>query len=58
MTTIILQCGKCRYNVKWIIPDDSDEALYVCDQYPDGIPESIEQGIPYCPKFEKGVKNG
>lgn len=61
MTTIILQCGKCRYggeNLEWVFPDDDMEStgVYICSQYPDGIPEFVENGEKVCPKY-KEVKN-
>jgi hypothetical protein len=49
----IMQCGKCKYEVEWVIPDDIDDVYYMCPQYPKGIPAFVEEATEDCPRFEE-----
>lgn len=42
MTTINLVCPYCKNNVQWYIPEKGYDDKYICDAYPNGIPEYVE----------------
>jgi len=50
MTTLILQCHECKFfkTLHIIWPKDK----YVCSEYPNGIPNFVEDTTKDCPKFE------
>ena len=56
MPIVMLECGTCRNNLKWHITQKNILGVYICDQYPDGIPEYVEEGIEDCPKFQAKKK--
>ena len=55
MATPILQCGNCLLGntVKWIIEKDNITNYLICENYPDGMPDYVEQVEKDCPKFKK-----
>ena len=53
MTTIFLICAGCSNNVKWYIPKRGYDDMYICNEYPKGIPEYVEMGTKDCPKFNE-----
>lgn len=44
----ILQCAECKFNAIWK-PEIIDSI--VCEEYPEGIPNYVEEGVKDCPKF-------
>ena len=52
----ILQCGKCKYSksFKWDLSNDvEDIGKLICSQYPEGIPNYVENATAQCDKFEE-----
>jgi len=49
----ILQCGKCKYKLEWVITDDLEDSYYKCQKYPNKIPTYVEEATEECPKFEE-----
>jgi len=51
MPIAILECGTCRYNLRWHITEKNFPGVYICDQYPKEIPEFVLEATKDCPKF-------
>jgi len=49
----ILQCGDCKFNLKWEIIEENFPGVYVCEKYPKGIPDYVEEGSEDCLEFER-----
>ena len=51
---IQLQCGKCKFELDWELPEEEDTVgKFICTQYPEGIPKYVEDVQKDCPKFEE-----
>ena len=57
MSIVILECGTCRHNLRWHITEKNFPGVYICDQYPEEIPEFVEEGTKDCPKFQAKKNN-
>jgi len=57
MTIPILQCGKCKFNLAWEPPEDDsdfrDIGRFTCEEYPEAIPDFVENVTENCPKFKQ-----
>lgn len=52
----ILQCGDCKFNLRWEIKEDNFPGIYICDKYLKGIPNFVEDGSGDCPQFKEKNK--
>ncbi len=53
----VLQCGRCKFSgtFKWLIEEDGPGiGKVVCSEYPDGIPNYVEEATGECPRKEVG----
>lgn len=51
----ILQCEECKFILEWEISEESFPGIYVCEKYPKGIPDYVEDGSGECLEFEEKV---
>lgn len=52
---IIIQCIDCKFGntLKSITTKEDFEGYSICSQYPDKIPDYVEDATKDCPKFEE-----
>ena len=50
----LLQCVDCKFKQSFKLEPTKDLiGKYTCSQFPDGIPDYVEEGTEDCPKFEE-----